>query len=160
MRQLTKDTTIEVEVYHIKSFQASNRAYEGHRPNGDVQLNKSVQKKIFRKGDWLIPMNQVANRFLMEVLEPQMEDSYFTWNFFDPILQQKEGYSSYVFEETAADYLAKNPNLKKQLEENNVQFNVLQQFDEFHVSMLTLKFINAKTRPSELKKHYLVRLLN
>lgn len=49
---------------------------------------------------------------------------------------------------------------KKQLEENNVQFNVVQQFDEFHVSMLTLKFINAKTRQSELKKHYLVRLLN
>jgi 4-amino-4-deoxy-L-arabinose transferase-like glycosyltransferase len=48
---------------------------------------------------------------------------------------------------------------KKQLEENNVQFNIVQQFDEFHVSMLTLKFINAKTRQSELKKHYLVRLL-
>lgn len=117
MKPLAKDTIIEVEVYHIKSFQASNRSYEGHRTNGDVQLNKSVEKKNFRKGDWLIPMNQVANRFLMEVLEPQMEDSYFTWNFFDPILQQKEGYSSYVFEETAADYLVKNPDLKKQLEE-------------------------------------------
>lgn len=117
MRQLGKDTTIEVEVYHIKSFQASNRPYEGHRPNGDVQLNKSVQKKTFSKGDWYVPMNQSANRFLVEVLEPQMEDSYFTWNFFDPILQQKEGYSSYVFEETAADYLEKNPALRKQLEE-------------------------------------------
>ena len=117
MKPLAKDTMIEVEVYHIKSYQASNRPYEGHRPNGDVQLNKSVQKKTFRKGDWYIPMNQPANRFLVEVLEPQMEDSYFTWNFFDPILQQKEGYSSYVFEETAADYLEKNPGIRKQLEE-------------------------------------------
>ena len=117
MKPLAKDTMIEVEVYHIKSYQASNRPYEGHRPNGDVQLNKSVQKKTFRKGDWYIPMNQPANRFLVEVLEPQMEDSYFTWNFFDPILQQKEGYSFYVFEETAADYLEKNPGIRKQLEE-------------------------------------------
>ncbi len=117
MKQFGKDTTIEVEVYHIKSYQASNRPYEGHHTNGDVQLNESVQQKIFRKGDWYIPMNQAANRFIIEVLEPQMEDSYFTWNFFDPILQQKEGFSSYVFEETAADYLNKNPSLRKQLEE-------------------------------------------
>jgi hypothetical protein len=35
-------------------------------------------------------MNQEANRFIMEVLEPQAPDSYFTWNFFDGILGQKE----------------------------------------------------------------------
>ena len=50
-------------------------------------------------------MNQVANRFLIETLEPQAEDSYFAWNFFDGILGQKEGYSAYAFEDIAADYL-------------------------------------------------------
>ena len=66
----------------------------------------------FRKGDYYIPMNQVANRFLVEVLEPQAEDSYFAWNYFDGILGQKEGYSSYAFEETAADFLKNNPDVK------------------------------------------------
>ena len=71
----------------------------------------------FRKGDYYIPMDQVANRFILEVLEPQSDDSYFAWNFFDGILGQKEGYSSYMFEETAFEYLKKNPELKTKLEQ-------------------------------------------
>ncbi len=86
-------------------------------PNSNVEVSTTTQKIHFRKGDYYIPMNQEANRFLMEVLEPQMEDSYFAWNFFDPILGQKEGYSSYAFEETAADYLKKHPEVRKLLEE-------------------------------------------
>ena len=62
-------------------------------------------------------MNQTANRFLVETLEPVGEDSYFAWNFFDAILGQKEGYSSYSFEDTAAAYLKKNPALRAQLEQ-------------------------------------------
>jgi hypothetical protein len=53
----------------------------------------------------------------MEVLEPQADDSYFAWNFFDGILGQKEGYSSYAFEDIAFDYLNKNPAAKQKLED-------------------------------------------
>ena len=69
----------------------------------------------FRKGDVYIPFNQEANRFLIETLEPQGEDSYFAWNFFDPILGQKEGYSDYHFEDVAAEYLNSHPEVKEQL---------------------------------------------
>ena len=62
-------------------------------------------------------MNQVANRFLIEVLEPASADSYFAWNFFDGILGQKEGYSGYVFEDIAADYLKSNMELRNKLEQ-------------------------------------------
>lgn len=116
MQPLAKDTTIEVEVYRILTYQAP-RAYEGHYPNSRVTVSKSLKQIKFRKGDLYIPMNQEGNRFLMEVLEPQGEDSYFTWNFFDPILGAKEGFSDYVFEETAAAYLRSHPELKARLEE-------------------------------------------
>jgi hypothetical protein len=53
----------------------------------------------------------------METLEPQGEDSYFAWNFFDAILGQKEGFSGYAFEDIAAEYLKKDPELKKKLEQ-------------------------------------------
>ncbi|HEY8388689.1 MAG TPA: M14 family metallopeptidase [Parasegetibacter sp.] len=117
MRQFQSDTTITVEVYHIEEFTASTRVVEGHHPNSNVKIRKSISPMRFRKGDYFIPMNQTGNRFLVEVLEPEGEDSYFYWNFFDPILTQKEGFSTYVFEETALEYLQKNPDLKKQLEE-------------------------------------------
>jgi hypothetical protein len=115
MRRLTRDTTIEVEWYKIESYQTSPRPYEGHHPNSNVKISSNTKTITFRKGDWYIPMNQVANRFLIETLEPQAEDSYFAWNFFDPILGQKEGYSDYAFEDIAAEYLKNSPELKSRL---------------------------------------------
>jgi hypothetical protein len=117
MRRLTKDSSVEVEWYRIESFQAGTRPFEGHHLNGNVKVSVHTTKMNFRKGDYYISMNQPANRFLMETLEPQAEDSYFTWNFFDPILGQKEGYSDYHFEDVAADYLKNNPELQKKLEQ-------------------------------------------
>ncbi|KIC95729.1 hypothetical protein OI18_04880 [Flavihumibacter solisilvae] len=115
MSQLSRDTTIEVESYRIEDYKTSPRAFEGHHLNSAVKISKHIQQRQFRKGDWLIPMNQPGNRFLMEVLEPEAMDAYFCWNFFDPILGQKEGYSSYVFEDTAEKYLADHPDLKEKL---------------------------------------------
>jgi len=117
MNPLKKDTSIEVEVYRIDDYKTSPRQYEMHHLNSDVKISSSVQKVQFRKGDWYIPMNQEANRFLIETLEPQAEDSYFAWNFFDAILGQKEGYSAYAFEDIAADYLKNNPVMKTKLEQ-------------------------------------------
>lgn len=115
MRRLSRDTTIEVEVYKIADYKASPRQYEMHHINTDVKTSTKIEKMTFRKGDWFIPMNQDANRFLIEVLEPMAEDSYFTWNYFDAILGQKEGYSAYAFEDIAADYLKNNKALQNEM---------------------------------------------
>lgn len=117
MRQLKKDTSIEVEVYHIDNYKSSQRQYEMHHLNSDIKISTTKQKINFRKGDWYIPMNQSANRFLIETLEPQAEDSYFAWNFFDAILGQKEGFSDYAFDDIAADYLKNHPDLQLKLEQ-------------------------------------------
>jgi hypothetical protein len=117
MRPLKKDTLIEVEVYHIDDYKSSARQYEMHHLNSDVKTSTRIQKMQFRKGDIYIPLNQVANRFIVETLEPQDEDSYFAWNFFDAVLGQKEGYSAYSFEDIAADYLKTNPDLREKLEQ-------------------------------------------
>lgn len=117
MSQLKKDTIIEAEVYRIEDYKTTPRQYEMHHLNSDVKITTSMQTIRFLKGDWYIPMNQAANRFLMETLEPQAEDSYFAWNYFDAILGQKEGYSAYVFEDIAAGYLKNNTELKVKLEQ-------------------------------------------
>ncbi len=116
MQRLQRDTTIEVEAYRIESYQSFSKPYEGHHLNHSVQVSKSIKPMPFRKGDYLILLNQPAGRFLIETLEPQGEDSYFAWNFFDSILQQKEGFSDYVFEETAETFLATHPDVYEALE--------------------------------------------
>lgn len=120
MSQLKKDSAIEVEAYRIDDYKTAPRQYEMHHNNSDVKTSSSMQKITFRKGDYYIPMNQTANRFLIEVLEPAAADSYFSWNFFDAILGQKEGYSGYAFEDIAADYLKKNTELKNKLEQKKI----------------------------------------
>jgi hypothetical protein len=117
MRRLSKDSSIEVEVYKIEDYKTSPRQYEMHHLNNEVKLSVSTLTIKFRKGDYFIPLNQVANRFLVEVLEPQADDSYFAWNYFDAILGQKEGFSGYAFEEIAEEYLKNNPDAKTKLEQ-------------------------------------------
>jgi hypothetical protein len=116
MQALAKDTSIEVEVYRIDDYKTMPRQYEMHHLNTDVTVSSRKQVVRFRKGDYYIPLNQPANRFLVEVLEPQGDDSYFAWNYFDGILGRKEGYSPYAFEDLAAQYLNEHPELKKQLD--------------------------------------------
>lgn len=117
MSQFKKDTAIMVEVYKIEDYKTTPRQYEMHHLNSDIKLSTHTQTINFRRGDWYIPMNQVANRFLIETLEPNTTDSYFAWNFFDAILGQKEGFSAYAFEDIAADYLKQNADLRNKLEE-------------------------------------------
>ncbi len=121
MSQLKKDTTVEVEAYKIDDYKTLPRQYEMHHLNSDIKTSTSKQFITFKKGDWYIAMNQPANRFLIETLEPHGEDSYFAWNYFDAILSQKEGYSAYAFEDIAADYLKKNPELRNRLEQQKAK---------------------------------------
>ncbi len=115
--QFKTDTLIEVEAYRIDDYKSYPRPYEKHHKNGSVKTSASLQKIKFLKGDCIIYLNQKANRYLVEMLEPTGDDSFFAWNFFDAILQQKEGYSDYRWDDVAAEVLKNNPQLQQQLEE-------------------------------------------
>jgi hypothetical protein len=117
MRRLTEDTTIAVEVYHIADYKSYPRAYEKHHKNTAIQVRTDQESIHFLKGDFVVPTDQPARRFLVEMLEPTGEDSYFAWNFFDAILQQKEGYSAYRWEDVAGDWLKAHPDVRQQLDE-------------------------------------------
>ena len=110
---LMTDQELDVEQYYIDDFETRKNPYEGHYLHTNVQLKKVERKWKFNKGDYIIKTNQPLNRLIVETLEPQGADSYFAWNFFDGILMQKEYFSSYVFEDTAADLLEEDAELKK-----------------------------------------------
>lgn len=115
--QLKKDTIIEVESYRIADFKTTNSAYEGHYLHRNTKVTSQIIKVPFHKGDYVFSTQQKAIKYLLETLEPEGVDSFFNWNFFDTMLQQKEGYSEYVFEDTAAKLLKDNPKLKADLEQ-------------------------------------------
>ncbi len=90
MERLKKDSGIEVNSYHINSLKSLPTAYEKHHKNYAVDVSAKKEKLLFLKGDYLVYLNQTANRYIIEMLEPVGDDSFFSWNFFDAILQQKE----------------------------------------------------------------------
>ena len=116
MTPITQNEIMEVESYKISSYQTSKNAYEGHYGHYNTTVSKSMDKIQFRAGDYKISTNQLGVKYLLETLEPEAVDSFFNWNFFDTILQQKEGYSAYVFEDMATQILAENPALKQEFE--------------------------------------------
>lgn len=112
-----KDTTLIVEIQHITDFDSRKSPYEGHYLHYNTQVKKTLKPVLLKKGDIYISTKQKGIRYLIETLEAEATDSFFNWNFFDTILQQKEGFSAYVFEDIAAQYLKNNPEFKNKFEE-------------------------------------------
>ncbi|MFW0714362.1 M14 family metallopeptidase [Pedobacter sp. N23S346] len=116
MQELKSDTKIEVESYYIDDFKTGAKPYEGHYLHSAVKVNPIRQSLPYYAGDFVVYVNQSNNRYIVETLEPQATDSFFNWNFFDSILDMKEHYSAYIFEDTANELLKNNPDLKTKLE--------------------------------------------
>ncbi|WP_299679767.1 M14 family metallopeptidase [uncultured Tenacibaculum sp.] len=114
------DTILNVEVNHIKDFKTVSSPFEGHYLHYNTEVNSSLQDIKFQKGDYIIPTNQNGIRYLLETLEAEAVDSFFNWNFFDTILQRKEGFSSYVFEDKAEAFLNENPLVKAEFDQKMI----------------------------------------
>ncbi|WP_051229610.1 M14 family metallopeptidase [Psychroserpens burtonensis] len=123
MKRFEKDTTLTVNSYTIKSYETRKQVYEGHYSHYNLALDISEEKVSFFKGDYIIDTNQNGFRYLLETLEPQAPDSFFSWNFFDTILQQKESFSPYVWEDFAQELLRSNPKLQ-------IAFNLKKTFNK------------------------------
>jgi len=119
--QLKRDSAIKVTAYHIDNYETVAHPYERHYLHKHVQVTPQTQVINFMQGDYIIWTDQPAKRYLVETLEPTAPDAFFAWNYFDGILQQKEGYSDYVFEDVAGKLLQHDPTLKKALEEKKAQ---------------------------------------
>ncbi|PQA91275.1 hypothetical protein SAMN05421796_101144 [Chryseobacterium piscicola] len=116
MEQITKNITLNVSTYVIEDFKSHKNPYEGHYPHYDTKVHSEPMPVQLFEGDYFVHTNQPGIKYILETLEPEATDSFFNWNFFDGILAQKEYYSAYIFEDTAADLLKKDKDLKQKFE--------------------------------------------
>jgi len=137
MTQIQKDSLLEATVYKIESFQTVSAPYEGHYLHYNTQVSARKEWVELSAGDVVVSTQQEGVRYLLETLEPSATDSFFNWNFFDTILQQKEGFSPYVWEDIAFEILQKNPELQKEFETKKIEDplfakNAYEQLDWIH----------------------------
>ncbi|MEZ4859262.1 MAG: M14 family metallopeptidase [Flavobacteriaceae bacterium] len=134
LTEVKKDTVMNAEVYKIVNYETFKNPYEGHYPHYNTQVVTLVEDVLVKEGDFIVYTQQDGIRYLLETLEPMAVDSFFNWNYFDTILQQKEGFSPYVWEDIAAQFLNENPHIKlqfetKKAEDSNFATNAYAQLD-------------------------------
>ncbi len=132
-----KDTNFLAEVYHIKDYNTVKTPYEGHYLHYNTEIEKQRLAVNIKEGDYIFDTDQEGVRYLLETLEPTAPDSFFNWNFFDTVLQQKEGFSPYVWEDKALQFLRDNPDInevfqKKKEAEPDFAKNWYTQLDWIH----------------------------
>jgi len=111
LERVEAERTQEVSTYRIAAVGTRAHAYEGHMFHDDVQLERGRETVTVRAGDYIVPLDQDQARYAVETLEPQAHDSFFRWGFFNSVLEKKEAYSDYVFEDEAERLLAAEPEL-------------------------------------------------
>ena len=111
LERVEAERTQEVSTYRIAAVDTRAHAYEGHMFHDDVQLERGRETVTVRTGDYIVPLDQDQARYAVETLEPQAHDSFFRWGFFNSVLEKKEAYSDYVFEDEAERLLAAEPEL-------------------------------------------------
>lgn len=87
--QLTKSTTKEGEVFEIITYEKSQRKFEGHlmaRATGKF----IAKKQKFSKGDYVVELAQPLGNLAFYLLEPESDDGYITWNFFDAYIEKQQ----------------------------------------------------------------------
>jgi hypothetical protein len=109
--RLTTDRTVQAQAYHIAHVASRPGPYEGHMFHDEVRLSSHAVTVQARAGDVLVHLDQAHARYAVETLEPLAHDSFFRWGFFNAILEKKEHFSDYVFEDTALEMLRDEPEL-------------------------------------------------
>jgi hypothetical protein len=112
MTRVEASTTVDAQYYHIASVTSRPNAYEGHMFHDVVEVEARQGVFQLNAGDYIVSLDQDNARYAVETLEPQAHDSFFRWGFFNSVLEKKEAYSDYVFEDLALEMLETEPALK------------------------------------------------
>jgi len=105
----------KVHTIRILDYESGAKPYEGHYLHRKVKSTEQEELVRIPEGSIWIPCDQDKLNFIMSVLEPRCEDSYFAWNLMDSYIQEKEYFSAYVFEDEAKEILKNDPELMQRL---------------------------------------------
>ena len=75
------------ETFTVEKYEKSQRKFEGHfmaRATGKF----ATATRSFKKGDFIVDLAQPLGTLAFYCLEPESDDGYVTWNFFDTQLEK------------------------------------------------------------------------
>lgn len=157
MQVIKNESEMNGQVYRIEDVKTKTAPFEGHYYHDEVKLTSKTQPVKLRAGDVIVPIHQDKARYVVETLEPESMDSLFRWNYFDTILQQKEHFSPYVFEDTAAKMLQDDAQLRSAFEQHKAEDPT---FAEDRFAQLDFLYKRSVHYEEAYRRYPIVRLLN
>jgi hypothetical protein len=113
---LTRELTAEFDTFRFEQVRFAQAPFEGRFQVTSFTARPVREKMTFAAGSLFVPVAQRAGKLAMHILEPEATDSALRWGFFQPVFEQKEYFSDYVFEPYAAEMLKANPKLKEEFD--------------------------------------------
>jgi hypothetical protein len=113
---LSAPRTVDVEMLRLPEAQTGGTPAEGRTrvtAGAPVRLQR---QEWMPAGSIRVPTDQLLGDLAMILLEPQSEDSFFAWGFFNEILQRVEYADGYIMAPLADQMLAADPALRAEFE--------------------------------------------
>lgn len=85
VKQLQDASTFSGEKFVVEKLELFERRFEGHNM-ATLSGSFSPDSSEFKKGDFMVDMNQPLSNLIFYMLEPQSDDGLAAWNFFDKYL--------------------------------------------------------------------------
>jgi hypothetical protein len=134
--KVLNDTLINANTYKFNDVKFGKMPYEGRfQPTFQIDTIKTVS--LIRKGDYIFPTNQNLLGILVYLLEPNTNDSFVKWGFFNAIFEQKEYFEVYSMTPVAEKMYEDNEELRNQFlskieKEKDFKNNVYDRLDFFY----------------------------
>lgn len=96
IKQLSEETTLQVETFKIANIKGADRLFQGHYTN-TIEGEFITEEKVFPSGTYVIPTGQKLGWLVAYLLEAQTDDGLFVWNYFDRYLVPQWSSSYYPY---------------------------------------------------------------
>lgn len=116
-----RDTLMDLQSWYIPNVEMKG-IYEG-RPyfqKKDTNILKVNAQIPISAGSSIVKLGTDQDLFIMNALHPLADDSYLIWGYFAAAFEQKEYFSSYIFDSFALQMLENDANLRKEFEEKKL----------------------------------------
>lgn len=113
---ITEARTVTVELMRLPQARTSPSPVEGRTRVMAGEPERITREEWMPPGSIRVPTDQPIGDLAMILLEPQSEDSFFAWGFFNEILQRVEYLEAYALAPMADEMLASDPALRAEFE--------------------------------------------
>ncbi|NJO12731.1 MAG: M14 family metallopeptidase [Gammaproteobacteria bacterium] len=114
VEEVAAPVTRTLQFYRLQAPTVAPAPFEGRMMVTVEHVTTEPLERTWPAGSFRVPTDQPLGDLAMVMLEPQAEDSLFSWGYLLEVLQRTEYYENYIMEPMAQQMLERDPKLREQ----------------------------------------------